>query len=69
MTKLFSQRDPGFTLLELMLAVALISLLMVIAVPGYTSYVDRARVGTAIAALGAHVGAGRALYLLDFLLR
>ncbi len=39
--------------MELMLAVALISLLMVIAVPGYTSYVDRARVGRAIADLGA----------------
>jgi len=53
MSKLFSQQNAGFTLLELMLAVALISLLMVIAVPGYTSYVDRARVGTMIADLGA----------------
>ena len=53
MIRLFPQRNSGFTLLELMIAVALISMLMVIAVPGYTSYVDRARVGTAIADLGA----------------
>lgn len=53
MSRLFSQRNPGFTLLELMLAVALISMLMVIAIPGYTSYVDRARVGATIADLGA----------------
>lgn len=53
MSGLFSQRNPGFSLLELMLTVALISLLMSIAIPGYTSYVDRARVGKSIADLGA----------------
>ena len=39
-------------MLELMLAVALIGMLMMIAIPGYTKYVDRAKVSTVIADIG-----------------
>ena len=42
----------GFTLLELLLAVAIMALLGSIAIPTYNSFVDRARVGEAIADIG-----------------
>ena len=42
----------GFTLIELLLAVAIMALLSGIAIPTYNSFVDRARVGEAIADIG-----------------
>ena len=42
----------GFTLVELLMAVAIGALLFAIAAPLYTAYVDRSRTGQAIADLG-----------------
>ena len=43
---------PGFTLLEILLVIALVTLLSAIAVPGYRGMVERARVSRAIADIG-----------------
>lgn len=44
--------QSGFTILELLLAVAVMALLGAISVPLYTTFVDRARVGAAITDIG-----------------
>jgi type IV pilus assembly protein PilE len=47
-----SQR--GFTLIELMVAVAIVAILAKVALPSYTAYVQRAKVPPALDALSAH---------------
>lgn len=46
-----ARRARGLSLLELMLVVGLVAIVSAIAVPAYTGYVDRARVGEAVAAI------------------
>ncbi len=50
------QRKPskGFTLIELMVAVAIVAILAAIAVPSYSAYVARSRVPAALDALGSY---------------
>lgn len=47
------RRTPGFTLIELMVAVAIIAILAAIAIPSYSDYVRRVRVAEALSAMSA----------------
>lgn len=48
-----SARQRGFTLVELMIAVAIIGILAAVALPAYRDYVARARITEALQAAGA----------------
>jgi type IV pilus assembly protein PilE len=47
------RRSRGFTLIELMITVAIVAILSAIALPAYTTYVQRSRVPPALDALSA----------------
>lgn len=49
-----AKRSTGFTLIELMVAVAVISLLAAIALPSYNSYIVRSRIPAGLEALSGH---------------
>lgn len=48
-----SRISSGFTLIELMIVVAIIGLLLTVALPGYNDYVRRSKIGEATSELAA----------------
>lgn len=47
------RRARGFTLIEVMITVAIVAILSAIALPAYTAYIQRSRVPAALDALGS----------------
>ena len=47
-------RGKGFTLIELMIAVAVVGILAMVALPSYNDYIRRANISEATAALAHH---------------
>jgi len=60
-------RDHGFTLIELMIVVAIIGVLSAIALPAYQDYVVRARASAALAEINPGKATFESLVLLDSL--
>lgn len=52
MRKLKRRAEKGFTLIELMIVVAIIGILAAVAIPAYQDYIARAQVGEALMLLG-----------------
>jgi type IV pilus assembly protein PilE len=47
--------QPGFTLIELMVTIAVVAILSAVALPAYTAYIQRSRVPVALDGLSAYL--------------
>src|SRR5690348_4755781 len=58
-------RFHGFTLIELMVVVAILGVLAAIAVPSFVGYIRRSRTSEAVQTLGSLYGAASSLYVAE----
>ena len=61
----FSRNDHGFTLIELMIVVAIIGILAAVAVPSFIKYIKKAKTAEALGNLEKMYNAARVYYLED----
>lgn len=47
-------RQHGFTLIEVMITVAIVAIITTVALPSYTAYIQRSRIGPALDALASY---------------
>jgi type IV pilus assembly protein PilA len=59
MKKMTNKAQQGFTLIELMIVVAIIGILAAVALPAYQTYTDRAKFAEAILATGVYKNAAQ----------
>lgn len=61
--KMNTIKNKGFTIIELMIAVAIIGILAAIAIPAYSNYTNKAKIGASIAAAaGAQTAVGECVH-------
>jgi len=66
MAKLLTKKKSGFTLIELMIVVAILGILAALAIPAFITYVKRSKTGEATTNLGAFYTVASSVYNKEF---